>query len=155
MQKVAVTQVGGGRPFALGEGRNHLHEDHVTDRGFHSLHDNNLVHTPVPISEATKMKTSYCKKIGKKTQLGMSFFLSNKATNSSYLICTCRRFERMDEKPEPLIDQVDSGCTRQESTTKKNPENNYQEDILRYDEDLRICPLEDSDRVKFGSTKCA
>ena len=79
MQEVAVSKEGGGGVLALSErrpsltkrkrkiepyesqrsilhkGRDHSHEDHVADRGFHSLHLYNLVHTPVPISKTTRI----------------------------------------------------------------------------------------------------
>ena len=38
-----------------------------------------------------------------------------------------------------------------ESTTEKRPQNNFQEETLGCEEDRRICPLEDRDRVFEGS----
>ena len=75
-QKVAVSKAVGRRPLALSEERlsltkrerqieafesqrcilhkerNHWHEDHAADRGFHSRHHCNLVHTLVPVSKS-------------------------------------------------------------------------------------------------------
>ena len=99
--------VGGERPLALSDGRlslttrekqafecqmcilhkrrNFPHEDHGADRGFHSWHHHNLIHTLVPISKATKNpsvkidckgrkigRVLFCKKIEKRVQLGKS-----------------------------------------------------------------------------------
>ena len=99
----------------LYKGRNHSHEDHVADGGFHSWHQYNLVHAHVPISKATNNSiTEGCEgrnnfeillgKFGKNTQLGILFFslcvddmnmagrksqISSKATgHSNVLGCT-------------------------------------------------------------------
>ena len=67
------------------KGRDHSHEDHVADGGFHSWHQYNLVHAHVPISKATNNSiTEGCEgrnnfeillgKFGKNTQLGILLF---------------------------------------------------------------------------------
>ena len=72
-------------------------------------------------------------------------------TQATLLICINRRQTMAGRKaslaPTPLVDQVYLARTQREATTKENPPNNFQEEILGYEDHLTICPLEDRDRA--------
>ena len=151
----------------LHKGRNHSHEDFVADQGFHSWHPSNLVHTRVPSSNATKTpplkiaregrleRHLIAKRLGHITHHGRFLLSSTKGTLSN--ICWRKKSGWTKSQRSSHAAHRPSAFGMHSTRTEKHLHFNFQEQILGYERNFIICPLEDRNRtfVELVSKKSA